>query len=140
MRRFAEEFILWRENIVKKAKLVIGIISVVLFIMIMFQSCAAGAVNALSGDTADTSGGAGALMGFVMLVSGIIGIAARNTRGGTITAAILYFVGALTGFANLGTYGDLVVWSVVSAAFGVVFLISGIKMPKKQKLNSEAKE
>jgi hypothetical protein len=122
----------------KTAKLIIGIVSIVLFAIIIFQSCAAGLVNAVSENTSDASGSAGALLGFSMLIAGIIGVAARNTKGGSITAGIFYLVSALVGFANLGTFGDLVVWSVVAAAFGAVFLVSGFTMPKKPGTDNDA--
>ena len=117
----------------KNAKLVIGIISIVSFIIIMFQSCATGVVNAVEGNTGDLSGSAGAMLAFAMLIAGIIGIAARNSKGGGITAGVFYAIAALIGFANLGTFGDLVVWSVVSLAFGIVFIFGSIKMKRNEK-------
>lgn len=42
----------------KTARLVIGIISMVLFVLITFQSCAAGVANTLS-DNGEVSGSAG---------------------------------------------------------------------------------
>ena len=110
----------------KTAKLVIGIISIVLFVVIMFQSCAVGVVNALKSNAEDTSGGAGMLIAFAMLVAGIIGIAARKSKGGSITAGAFYVVAALIGFANLGTFGDLVVWAVVALGFGITFILGSL--------------
>ena len=121
----------------KTAKLIIGIISIVLFIIVTFQSCAVGVVNALDGTTDDASGSAGIFLAFSMLIAGIIGIAARNSRGGGITAGIFYIVAALIGFANLGTFGDLVVWSVLSLAFGAVFIVGSLRMDKHPKKESE---
>jgi len=112
----------------KTAKLVIGIISIVLFIIIMFQSCAVGVVNALESNSNDLSGSAGVILAFAMLIAGIIGIAARKSKGAGITAGIFYIVAALVGFVNLGTYGDLIIWSIIAFAFGVVFIIGSIKM------------
>jgi hypothetical protein len=120
----------------KTAKLVIGIISIVLFIIILFQSCATGVVNAIEGND-DVSGSAGLLLAFAMLIAGIIGIAARKSKGGGITAGIFYVVAALIGFANLGTFADLVVWSVVSLAFGIVFIIGSVKMKKDGQITSD---
>lgn len=111
----------------KTTKLVIGILSVVLFAFIAFQSCAVGVVNAVESNAADTSGGAGMLLAFVFLVAGVVGAVARNSKGAGITAGILYLFGAIVGFANQGTYGDLVVWAFISLAFGVVFLIGSLR-------------
>jgi len=110
----------------KTAKLIIGIISIVLFVIIMFQSCATGVVNALDNNNEDISGSAGLLLAIAMLIGGIIGIAARKSKGGSITAGAFYILGAIIGFANLGTFGDLIVWSVLSLAFGGLFIIGSI--------------
>ena len=117
----------------KTAKLIIGIISIALFIIILFQSCATGVVNAIESND-DVSGSAGMLLAFAMLIAGIIGVAARNSKGGGITAGVFYVVAALIGFASLGTFGDLVVWSVLSLAFGIVFILGSINIKKKETL------
>lgn len=56
----------------KTAKLVIGIISMVLFVLVAFQSCAAGLGNALA-DNGEVSGTSGMLLAFCMLIAGIVG-------------------------------------------------------------------
>jgi hypothetical protein len=117
----------------KTAKLVIGIISIVLFMVIMFQSCAVGVANVLQSNTDDMSGSAGVILAFAMLIAGIIGIAARKSKGGGITSGLFYIIAALIGFVNLGTFGDLVIWSVISLAFGVVFIIGSLKMKRVEK-------
>lgn len=114
----------------RTVKLILGILSLVLFIVIMLQSCAVGVVNSIDDNTSDLSGGGGTLLAFIMLIAGIIGVVARDSRTGSLVAGIFYLVGALIGFVSLGTYGDLVVWSVVSLAFGVVFVISALRMGK----------
>lgn len=57
----------------KTAKLVIGIISMVLFVLVAFQSCAAGLGNALA-DNGEVSGTSGMLLAFCMLIAGIVGV------------------------------------------------------------------
>jgi len=111
---------------VRTAKLIIGIISVILFFIIAFQSCAAGVVTALDGATDDASSGAGMFLAICMLIAGIVGIATRNSKGGGITAGVFYIIAAIIGFANLGVFADLVVWSVLSLAFGAVFILGSV--------------
>ncbi|MDR0875822.1 MAG: hypothetical protein LBN12_06395 [Clostridiales Family XIII bacterium] len=118
----------------KTAKLIIGIVSIVVFVIVMFQSCATGVVNALESNATDASGGGGAVLGIIMLIAGIVGIATRNSKGGGITAGIFYLIGALIGFASLGTYGDLVVWSVISLIFAIVFIVGSVTMKNQTKL------
>lgn len=109
-------------------KLVSGILSCVLFILVMFQSCAAGVVNALE-DNGEVSGSAGVLVAIFMLAGGIVSIASRKSakKGGNIALIILFGFAALIGFANYGTYSDLVVWSfwcLINAALAIVALVT----------------
>lgn len=95
----------------KTWKLVSGILSIVMFIFVMFQSCAAGAYNALS-DNGEISGSAGAMVAIMLLVGGIVSIACRKGgKGGNIAIAILYGIGAFIGAILAGSYTDLKVWS-----------------------------
>lgn len=107
----------------KNAKLVLGIISCVLFVLVAFQSCAAGVANTLT-DNGEVSGTAGFLTALFMLAGGIVAIAARKTRGGAIACVILYGLGALIGFANAGSYADLNIWSAFCVIVAVICLIS----------------
>jgi hypothetical protein len=121
----------------KTAKLVIGIISIVLSIIVFLQSFFVGAANtlgeALDQAPAEASGSAGAFLAFCMLIAGIIGIATRNSRNGGFTAGGFYVFAAIIGFAGSGSYTDLVIWSIVSLAFGIVFILGSRKMPKPVK-------
>ena len=58
-------------------KLVSGILSIILFAVVMFQSCAAGVVNALE-DNGGISGSVGVIVGILMLAGGIVSIATRK--------------------------------------------------------------
>ena len=92
----------------KTAKLVIGIVSIVLALVMLFQSCAANVGSVLATAGTDMSGAVGTFAAILLIVAGIIGIAARKSKGGTIAAFIFY----------------LIVWGVVSLVFAVVFIIS----------------
>lgn len=111
----------------KSWKLVSGIISIVLFVFVMFQSCAAGLVNAVEAN-GGTSGSVGVFVGLLMLAGGIVSIATRSSEknGGNIALIILFGLAALSGFAGYGNYGDLVIWSVwclINAVFAVIAMI-----------------
>lgn len=114
------------------AKLVLGIISMLLAVIVLFQSCAAGLGNALS-NNGEASGSFGFLVAINLLASGIIAVAARNStkKLPMIIAVILtwlnYFYAKMFG----GSYGDLVVWGFVSYAFGVVYLFSALHTKKE---------
>lgn len=111
-------------------KLVAGIISIILFMVIELQSCAAGVVNALE-DNGGTSGSVGFICGILILAGGIVSIATRKSTGKVNIALIVLFgLAALFGFAGYGNYSDLVVWSVwalINAALAVVSMIKNKK-------------
>lgn len=109
----------------KTSRLVIGIISIVLFVVVSFQSCAVGVGNTLA-DNGEVSGSAGFLLAVCMLIAGIVGICCRRLRAGTIAAGVFYALGGLIGIANSGSYSDLVIWSVLSFIFAAVFILTGI--------------
>lgn len=113
-------------------RLVIGIISCVLPIMILFQSCAVGLANTLT-ENGSTSGSQGVVMALCMLVAGIVGICTRNsrTKTGPVISTVFYLFGAVLTFGGGDTYGDLPIWGGVCACFGIVFLIAAIKTKKE---------
>ena len=99
-------------------KLVSGILSIILFAVVMFQSCAAGVVNALE-DNGGISGSVGV----------IVSIATRNKtgKGHDIALIVLFGLAAVFGFAGYGNYSDLVIWSVWCLINAVLAVVSMIK-------------
>ena len=90
-------------------KLVSGILSMVLFILVAFQSCAAGVSNALE-NNGEVSGSAGLIVAVLMLAGGIVSVATRKSEkmGGNIALIILFGLAALLGFSNYGSFSDLI--------------------------------
>lgn len=115
----------------KNTKLILSIISMVLFVIIALQSCAAGFSNALE-DNGELGGTAGIILGICMVVAAIVGMVTRKGgKGGAFTAGGFYLVGAIIGYVNAGSYADLKVWATVSLAFGIVFIVGTILSAKK---------
>lgn len=118
----------------KTAKLVIGIISIVLFAVILFQSCVVGTVEiidaAITDEEVGTSGSAGMFLAFCMLVAGIVGIATRKGKAGGFVSGGFYALGGIIGIVNIGVFSDLIVWSVLSFIFAGVFIIGSVMMKK----------
>ncbi len=114
------------------AKLILGILSIVLFLFVALQSCAAGLGNALS-NNGESSGSFGFLVAFNLLVTGIIAIVCRRSSGRApwIISAILlwlnYFYGKMFG----GSFSDLVIWGFLSYALGVFYLFSFVCSKKE---------
>lgn len=112
----------------KTGRMIIGIISIVLFLLIALQSCAAGVGNALE-ENGSASGSMGLFLAIFMLLSGIIGICTRNltSKVGPIVCTVFYWLGSILTIGTGETYGDLPIWGTLSFIFGLVYLISVIK-------------
>ena len=111
----------------KTWKLVSGIISIVLFAFVMFQSCAAGISNSL----AESGGSAGLIVAIILLAGGIVSIATRNgSKGGNIALIVLFALGALCGFTMAGSYADLNVWAGWCLICAIIAIVALIKKPK----------
>lgn len=111
------------KNSAKTIRLVVGIISIIISCVVMFQSCAVGFVNSVESNS-DSGGTAGAFVSIIMLTAGIVSIAARKTKGGTITSSVFYIVGALIALTNAKVYADLMIWGIVEIIFAVLLIIS----------------
>lgn len=108
-------------------KLVSGILSMVLFLLVSFQSCAAGAYNALSSN-GESSGSGGIILAILMLSGGIVSVATRKSRGngGNIALIVLFGLASLIGFATAGSYAYLNIWAfwcLVNAVFAIVAMV-----------------
>lgn len=124
----------------KTTRLILGIISMVLVLIIIFQSCAAGIGNIMS-DSDETSGYAGfVVLAICFLIAGIVGVAThKRGMAGAIISIIFYTIGGLVGISLYGSFADLQIWSVLSFffalilsfIFALIFLMSIIIKPKK---------
>jgi uncharacterized membrane protein HdeD (DUF308 family) len=113
-------------------KLVSGILSIILFLVVTLQSCAAGLYDAMA-ETGQSSGTAGVLVAILMLAGGIVSIAVRDSdsKGTNIALLILFGLAALIGFAGYGSYQDLIIWSVWCLINAVMAAISMAKDAKE---------
>lgn len=113
-------------------RLVLGILAIVLFAFIAFQSCAAGLGNALE-ESDSISGSSGLFLSIFMLVGGIVSVATRKSckKGGLIACAILFAVAALMGATSWGSdYSDLDVWTIVCLIYTAFYIFCAIKTKK----------
>lgn len=114
----------------KTWKLVSGILSIVLFVFVAFQSCAAGVANTLQ-ENGEVGGSAGIIVAIMLLAGGIVSISTRNGgKGGNIALIVLFGIGALCGFTMAGSYGDLYIWAAWCAINAVLALIAIVKSKK----------
>lgn len=115
----------------KTWKLVSGILSIILFVFVTFQSCAAGISNTLE-ENGEVSGSAGVIVAIMLLAGGIVSIATRNAvkKGGNIALIVLFGIGALVGFTMAGSYSDLMIWAGWCLICAIFAVIAMIKKPK----------
>lgn len=105
-------------------KLVSGILSIILFVVVSLQSCAVGVANSLT-DNGEISGSAGIVVAILMLTGGIVSVATSgsSSKGSNIALIILFGLASLVGFANAGSYKDLNVWAfwcLICAALALI--------------------
>lgn len=112
----------------KTWKLVSGIISIVLFTFVIFQSFFAGVYNTLT-KNGQISGSAGVIVAIMLLVGGIVSIATRKgSNGGDAALLVLYGIAVIIGYSFAGAYADLLIWStwcLICFAFSVVSMVKG---------------
>ena len=122
----------------KTAKLVVGILSICLSAMVLFQSCAAGAANALEAN-GEIGGTGGFIVAIMLLAGGVVMIATRKSekKGGSIAALILYLLGALIGFTTAGSYSDLKIWAVVALLVAIMNAVALLQLKKENHTNEE---
>ena len=108
----------------KVAKLVLGILCIVLSLFVLFQSCAAGLSNSLQ-ETEEVSGSAGVFVSILMLAGGITMIATRNGgKGGSIACLIIFLLAFIIGKSLAGSYTDLNIWAFFCLIIAVINLIA----------------
>lgn len=87
----------------KTWKLVSGILSMVLFVLVSFQSCAVGLGNAIT-ENGESSGSGGILLAVLMVSGGIVSVATRKSegKGSNIALIVLFGLASFFGFALAG--------------------------------------
>lgn len=114
----------------KTWKLVSGILSIVAFFMVAFQSCAAGIGNAMA-ENGEVSGSAGIIVAIMILSGGIVSIATRKGgKGGNIALIVLFGIGALFGYVLAGSFSDLNIWATWCLINVILAIVSLIKCKK----------
>ena len=110
----------------KTWKLVSGILSIILFVFVAFQSCAAGVGNVLA-ENGESGGSAGIIVAVLLLAGGIVSICARKGgRGLNIALIVIFGIGAVVGFTMAGSFADLNIWAgwcLINAVLAVVSIV-----------------
>ena len=124
----------------KVARLILGIISIVITPIIFFQSFAAGVVEAIDSNTESTASATGVIVGILLIGTGITAICTRKNVPGGFVCGGLYALAGLIALVAHGIYTDLIIWGSISLILSVFFIISGIVMAvQNKKKKNEAK-
>ncbi len=118
----------------KAWKLVSGIISIILFVLVSLQSCAVGLGNTISSN-GEFGGSGGIIVAAMMLSGGIVSIATRKSagNGGNIALLVLFGIGALIGFSRSEEHTSELQslsrkiwagWCAVNAVLAVVSIVT----------------
>ena len=112
-------------------KLVSGILSMVLFGFVMFQSCAAGVANSLS-ENGEVSGSAGVILAIFMLAGGIVSVAThkKDGIGGDAADTVLFLIAAFFGVVLAGSFSDLRIWAGWCLVCAIVVIVNIILKKK----------
>lgn len=116
----------------KTTRLIFGIISILLSLMILLQSCATGFVNAIN-ESNDMGGTAGMFIALFIIIAGIVAIICRKGAIGSIIAGIIYGISGLIGLGNDAVYKDLEIWGWLFVLYALFFIISGFIQRRKTK-------
>jgi ABC-type multidrug transport system permease subunit len=110
-------------------RVIIGIITIILFFLFQFQSCVAAGgevLQSIFSDEVGTSGMTGYVTSFFFLIAGIVSIVCRKSRGGTIAAGIIYAIcGLVTVNEDFSYFQDLVFYCFLSFVFAGIMIIGG---------------
>ncbi len=116
-------------------RLVSGILSIIMFAMVSFQSCAVGIANSIEAN-GEVGGSAGIIVSVMLLAGGITSIATKNgSKGGCMATMILYLIGALCGFTMAGRFGDLYIWASWCLVCSLLSLVAWRNAGKKKEVD-----
>ena len=112
-------------------KLVAGILSIIISVIVFFQSALVGTANTLSAN-GEVGGSAGLFVAVFMLAGGIVSIVTRNSekKGGNIALIVLFLLASVLGFNVAGSYGDLTIWASWCLINLILAIVSYVKIQK----------
>lgn len=116
-------------------RMIVGIVFIVLSAAALFQSCAAGMVNAL-GEGSGSDGLIGTFSALLMIIIGIISIATRKTENPKIPlilGIIVLIYGFLIGYMYKGIFKDLKFYGWLMMICSLVYLLDFKKLKNKYK-------
>lgn len=117
----------------KTWKLVSGIISMEISLVVIFQSCAVGILEAMGAEGSDSA--SGIIVAILLIAGGVVSVSTRKGgKDGDIAIISIYVIAAIIGF-TAEIYTDLIIWAVwccICVLLAVVSLVEGTEWPVPQ--------
>jgi len=107
----------------KTAKLCLGIISIILSMMTNLYSCTL-SISEMANEMGTHIGALGMVSSFFFLCAGIVGIAARSSKGGAVATTLLYVIAMLISGVGSFQADILFFFAIMFLCFAIVFFIS----------------
>lgn len=104
----------------KDIRLIIGIVTIMLFVFVAFQSCGAYA-------TVKSSNGIGIIISFVALIAALICINTRDAYSGAFISAVFYALAGFLGLFNFTNHKIVFVYGFMFIMFSIFSVLIGIK-------------
>lgn len=122
-------------------KMIIGVASVLLFVVLLFQSCSVGVfelIDIVAGGEDGVNAGYGFFLAFCMFFAGSIGIVSHKSKVSGFISGGIYALGGIMGIFNAGEY--FMFPSVLSLIFAAVFISISLFSRNQNKSPEQDKE
>lgn len=117
----------------KTTKLVLALISMFEFVIMVIQAFASGYYGEATGNMSHIyNAGGGLITSLFVLAGGIAGISTRKSKAGGIISGSIYLFGGFLGIFTTKSVNVFMYWSIMSIAFGTVFVLGSIFMEGKR--------
>lgn len=107
----------------KDIRLIIGIVTIMLFVFVAFQSC--GAYTTVK--SSNGIGNIGIIISFVALIAALICINTRDAYSGAFISAVFYALAGFLGLFNFTNHKIVFVYGFMFIMFSIFSVLIGIK-------------
>ena len=105
----------------KDIRLIIGIVTIMLFVFVAFQSCGAYAT------VKSSIGNIGIIISFVALIAALICINTRDAYSGAFISVVFYALAGFLGLFNFTNHKIVFVYGFMCIMFSIFSVLIGIK-------------
>ncbi|WP_287793844.1 hypothetical protein [Megamonas sp.] len=107
----------------KDIRLIIGIVTIILFVFVVLQSCGAHAIV----QSSNGIGNIGIIISFIALIAALICINTRDAYSGAFISAVFYALAGFLGLFNFTNHKIVFVYGFMFIMFSIFSVLIGIK-------------